>query len=210
MTLNSSSIHSPGVVTSVPLCFFALEVGHLAFVMRSVTNRPTASTHYNGLKAMFLGRGSGARVVDDVVNAIELKNWGLFADHGLSPSPHDAPSAPVMRILFALIRGDKIVDYYSAMAQLNHSSGSFEGAVFEEQVRYRLLRGSGFRVRINQQGIREPHPSDREELRQISPPLTWKINRSSISRQPFFLPPFFWPALSIAPTERCIEQHRNG
>jgi len=108
--------------------------------------------HYKALKAQLAAENAGSTsAVIRVITAMKQKSWADFADHGLAPSPDDAPSAPVMRILFKLIRRDTDVDLDSygtmltAMAKLQ-LSGSFEGAVYEEKVRFQFLRGSGFRA----------------------------------------------------------------
>ena len=76
---------------------------------------------------------------------MERKKWVTLGEFGLSPSADRAPSSPVITLLFVQLRlqlqeeADTHTSMLSAMATLN-SSGSFAGAVYQEQV----LRESQF------------------------------------------------------------------
>jgi hypothetical protein len=79
-----------------------------------------------------LGGEPGAKVA---LQCMANQNWVAFAEFGLTPSAEKPPSAPVMTLLFGLLRSqlqdgaETYTTMMHAMATLN-LSGSFNGAVY--------------------------------------------------------------------------------
>jgi len=95
----------------------------------------------------FSARSSPQKNFKSVRHPGQQKNWLDFAQHGLAPSELTPPSAPVLRLLFALLKKEagidsssKYLDMLKAMACLE-ITGSYAGAVYQEQVTYACLVG---------------------------------------------------------------------
>jgi hypothetical protein len=103
-------------------------------------------SHYQELKSA-LSEREAIPGVETVCNLMKRKSWLDFANHGLAPSANTSPSAPVLRLLFTLLKEEpgidstgKYGDMLRSMSQLN-LSGSYTGAVYQEEVMYACLTG---------------------------------------------------------------------
>lgn len=90
-----------------------------------------------------LGGKPGAKVA---LECMENGDWVKFAEYGLTPSEEKPPSAPVLSLLFNLLRSelqDGSAAYTSMLTSMANLrlSGSFTGAVYQEQVMNSVLQG---------------------------------------------------------------------
>jgi hypothetical protein len=107
--------------------------------------------HYLELKKDLTAR-EGDRGAPHVRHLMNNEEWLDFAQHGLAPSAELAPSAPVLRLLFALLQDEqgideagKYGDMLRSLAALN-LSGSYTGAVYQAQVLHAFLAGEGIYI----------------------------------------------------------------
>ena len=95
------------------------------------------------VKELTLTGETGAKVA---LRRMDQEKWVKFAEFGLTPSADRAPSAPVLSLLFDLLRpqmldaGPAYTSMLKTMANLK-LSGSFTGAVYQEQVLNSVLQG---------------------------------------------------------------------
>ena len=105
---------------------------------------------YDNLKTLLGLVNPGVDTAVEVKKLLEKSRWEKFAQVGLCPSAVEPPSGPVFSYLMTLLRDDlatKDLDGYSSLlrtlARLR-LTGSFEGAVYQEQVLVALLAGESF------------------------------------------------------------------
>lgn len=102
--------------------------------------------HYNKLKGFLTGRDGGMGA-ESMQKLLQQEKYADFSEFGLAASSNEPPAAPILRRIFHHLRHDgssEKHDYTSMLGEMArlHPSGSFRGAVYQEQVLNHLLTGA--------------------------------------------------------------------